>query len=239
MTGSARGLGLEMAAALASAGATVLVNSRDPSKAEEIVAEFRGVGQKGEALAFDPADETATIAALEKVRARHGRIDILVANAAARMRRPFEDIPPKDFARLIDTNLLAVQSLCWHALPLLKAAPVGRIILISSVAAQRASPNDAAYATSKAGIEALMRALAVEYGPLGVTCNAIAPGPFLTEVNQKIAADIGDAIRHKVPVGRFAQPRELAGALLFLASEAASFVNGQVLVVDGGAAAAL
>jgi gluconate 5-dehydrogenase len=239
VTGASRGLGLEMAAALASAGATVLVNSRQASKAEAIVAEFRDAGLKGEVLDFDPSDEAATVSALHAVRARHGAIDVLVANAAARMRRSFEDIAPADFASLIDTNLLATHRLCWHALPLLKAAPSGRIILLSSIGAQRASANDAAYATSKAGVEALMRALAVEFGPHGLTCNAIAPGPFRTEENQALVAAVGDAIKHKVPLGHFAEPRELAGVVLFLASDAASFVNGQVVVVDGGAAAAI
>jgi len=239
VTGASRGLGLEMAATLASAGATVLVNSRERSRAEAIAAEFRDAGLKGEALAFDPADEADTISAFEAVQARHGRIDILVANAAARMRRSFDEIAPVDFATLIDTNLLAVQRLCWHALPLLKGAASGRIILLSSIGAQRGAANGAAYATSKAGVEALMRALAVENGPQGLTCNAIAPGPFRTEVNQTLASTIGEAIKHKVPLGRFAEPRELGGVVLFLASDAASFVTGQVVVVDGGAVAAI
>jgi len=239
VTGASRGLGLEMAAALGSAGATVLINSRDPARAEAIAAEFRTAGLKGEAVAFDPGDEEASGAVFAAVEERHGRLDIIVANAAARMRRPFAAIPPRDFADLIDTNLLAVQRLCWQALPLIVRAPAGRIILISSVAAQRASANDAAYASSKAGLEALMRAIAVEYGPLGVTCNAIAPGPFCTEVNQELAARVGDAIKNKVPLGRFAQPRELAGAVLFIASDAGSFVTGQSIVVDGGSSASL
>jgi len=237
VTGASRGLGLEMAAALASAGATVLVNSRDPGRAERVAAEFREAGLKGEALPFDPADEEAVAAALSDVGARHGRLDVVIANAAERMRRPFVDIAPADFRALMETNLTAVYSLCWHAIPLLKAAGRGRIVLISSISARVAPPNDAAYATSKAGLEALMRALAVEGGPQGVTCNAIAPGPFLTEVNRQVAADMVEAIRAKVPLGGFAQPREIAGVALFLASDAASFVNGHTLVVDGGSTA--
>ena len=239
VTGASRGLGLEMAATLASAGATVLVNSRDPERSERVAAEFRDAGLGAEALPFDPADEAVTIAALASVRERHGCIDILVANAAARMRRTFENIDPADFGALIDTNLLSVQRLCWHAMPLLKESRNARIILVSSISARRAPPNDSAYATSKAGLEALMRALAVEYGPQGLTCNAIAPGPFLTEVNQQVAAEIGESITRKVPLGRFAQPRELGGVALFLASDAASFVNGQAIIVDGGSTASL
>lgn len=239
VTGASRGLGLEMAAALASAGSTVLVNSRDAAKAERIASEFRETGLAGEALPFDPADEQETIEALARAGERHGRIDILIANAAARMRRRFEAITPMDFAGLIDTNLLAVQGLCWHAMPYLKRSTAARVILISSISARRSLPSVAAYATSKGGIEALMRAIAVEYGPLGMTCNAIAPGPFLTEINEDAARQIGAAIAETVPLGRFADPRELAGTVLFLASDAASFVDGQTLIVDGGATAAL
>lgn len=239
VTGASRGLGLEMAAILASAGATVLVNSREAEKAERIAAEFAAAGLSAEALPFDPLDEAAIGWALAKVRERHGRLDILIANAAARMRRPLENIPPHDFRSLIDTNLAAVYSLCWHAMPLLKAEQRGKIILVSSISAGRAPPNDVAYATSKGGVEALMRALAVEAGRQGVTCNAIAPGPFLTEVNRAVADDVAEATARKVPLGRFGQPHELAGTALFLASDASSFFNGQAVVVDGGLTAAL
>jgi gluconate 5-dehydrogenase len=239
VTGASRGLGLEMAAILASAGATVLVNSREVAKAERIAAELTAAGLSAEALPFDPSDEPAIRSAMASVLERHGRLDILVANAAARMRRPLEDILPQDFRALIDTNLSAVYSLCWLAMPLLKAERSGKIILVSSISAGRAPPNDIAYATSKGGIEALMRALAVEAGRQGVTCNAISPGPFLTEVNQVMASEMAEATARKVPLGRFGQPHELAGTALYLASDASSFLNGHAIVVDGGLTAAL
>lgn len=239
VTGASRGLGLEMAAILASAGATLLINSREPEKAERIAVEFVAAGLSAEALPFDPSDEAAIRLAMASVRKRYGRLNILVANAAARMRGPLEEILPRDFRSLIDTNLAAVYSLCWHALPLLMAGQPGKIILVSSISAGRAPPNDAAYTTSKGGIEALMRALAIEAGRQGVTCNAIAPGPFLTEINRAVARENAEAVARKVPLGRFGQPHELAGTALFLASDASSFLNGQTIVVDGGLTAAL
>jgi gluconate 5-dehydrogenase len=143
--GASRGLGLEMAASLASAGATVLINSRDPDKAARVAGEFRAAGLNGDALPFDPADETAMVAALKEVRQRHGRLDVVIANAAARMRRALDDIGPQDFRALIETNLTSIYSLCWHAMPLLRAAAQGKIILMSSTSARRAPLNDAAY----------------------------------------------------------------------------------------------
>lgn len=239
VTGASRGLGLEMAAILASAGATVLVNSRDPAKAERVAGEFVDAGLRAEALPFDPGDDEAVGNALSKVEERHGRLDIVLANAAARMRLALDQISPSNFRALIDSNLSSVYSLCWQAMPLLKANGNGKIILISSISAHRAPPQDAAYAASKGGLEALMRALAVECGREGVTCNAIAPGPFMTEVNHEVAIAMADVVGRKVPLGRFAQPRELAGPALFLASDASSFLNGHTIVVDGGATAAL
>ncbi|MBV1688914.1 SDR family oxidoreductase [Novosphingobium sp. G106] len=239
VTGASRGLGLEMAVALASAGATVLVNSRDEAQAKRIAAELCDAGLKGESLPFDPADEAAVVAAMALIEKRHGHLDVLLANAAARMRRDLAAIPPADFRALVETNLSSVYSLCWHALPLLKAAGRGRIVLVSSISARRAPPHDAAYSTTKAGLEGLMRALAVEAGRMGITCNAIAPGPFRTEVNRKAAEEMGGVIAQKVPLGGFAEPTELAGTALFLASDASSFVNGITLTVDGGSMAQL
>ena len=239
MTGASGGLGLEMATILASAGATVVVNSRHPGRAADITEQITGAGLCAEPLAFEPSDDEAVERAAAAIRERHGRLDILVANAAARMRRPLRDIAPGDFRSLIDTNLSAVYSLCWHMLPLLEASGRGRIILVSSISAQRAPPSDAAYAASKGGLEALTRALAAEYGGRGVSCNAIAPGPFLTEINRKVAGEAADTIARQVPLRRFGQPHELAGTALYLASDAASFVNGQTIVVDGGMLASM
>lgn len=234
VTGASQGLGLEMSAALASAGATVLINSRVRSKAQRIADEFAGAGLSAEPLVFDPADEEEMSRALSAIEARHGKLDVLIANAAARHRAAFSDIEPGDFRNLIETNLSSVYAMCWRAMPLLRAGDHGRIILISSVSAHGAPTGDAAYSTSKAGIEALMRAIAVECGPMGVTCNAIAPGPFRTEVNQAESVEVVNAIKSRVPLQRFGEPSELAGTALFLASDAASYLNGHSIVVDGG-----
>jgi gluconate 5-dehydrogenase len=240
VTGASRGLGLEMAAVLGSAGAMVLVNSRDEAKAVRIAEQFVSAGLNAEALPFDPADDDMVASALSKVSSKYGRIDILICNAAARLRAGFADIAPANFRDLLNINLSAVYALCWQAMPLLKGGSQGgRIILISSVSARAAPVGDVAYSVAKAGVESLVRAIAVECGRDGVVCNAIAPGPFRTEVNQKVAAESGDAIAAKVPLGRFGEPHELAGVALFLASDAASFLTGQTIVVDGGMTAML
>jgi gluconate 5-dehydrogenase len=176
---------------------------------------------------------------VEAAAARHGRLDCLVNNAAVRDRRPLADITAGDFRRLLDTNLVAQYELARMAAPHL-ARSRGRLVFVSSMVGRQSFGGDPAYVASKGGLEALVRALAVELGPQGVTANAIAPGFFRTDVNAEFFAQPrAQELVRRIPLQRFGRPDELVGAAIFLASDAASYVNGQVLTVDAGLSIAL
>ena len=236
ITGARGGLGLEMARGLAAAGARVGINGRDARLAGEVAATIPGAF----AAPFDVTDLDAAAAALDGVIARHGRLDCLVNNAAVRDRRALDDIAPGDLRRLLETNLVAAYELSRLAARHMEARGGGRLIFITSMVGPQSYQGDPAYTASKGGLTALMRALAVELGPKGITANAIAPDFFLTKVNAAFfagpqAAEIG----RRIPLRRWGRPDELVGAAVFLASDAASYVNGHVLTVDAGLSIAL
>jgi gluconate 5-dehydrogenase len=233
VTGASGGLGREIALAYGRAGAQVLVNGRNAVRVHETVAMLLGAGCTATELVFDVNDVSARDAAFAHVLQRWGRLDILVNNAGQRMRAPIEQIVPADFEALLRTNLSAVYALSRAAAQSMQAQGYGRIVMITSIAARLGRPGDVAYISAKGGLESLMRALACEYGPSGVTCNAIAPGAFLTDVNRP-AHHAADSFSKRTPLGRWGEAHEIAGPALFLASPAASYVNGHVLTVDGG-----
>lgn len=234
VTGSRRGLGWEMAKALAEAGARVLLHGRLAEPLGGRLAELRQAGHAADAVAFDMADRAAMRAAL----ADRGAIDVLIHNVGERDRRPFAEIEPDDFARLIDVDLSAAHALVKLVVPGMIQRGWGRVILVSSIAGQLAVPGASSYIAAKGGLTAFARALAAELGPTGITANALSPGFFATETNlAMMGSPMGERQRERCPAKRWAQPHEIAGAALFLASPAASFVNGHTLVVDGGVSA--
>ncbi|CDZ59451.1 SDR family oxidoreductase [Neorhizobium galegae] len=236
VTGSGRGLGLQMATALAEAGAHVVLSGRSGDMLEQAVASISNAGGKASAAAFDVADLDAGREVIAKLHADHGRLDILVNNVGARDRRPFAAFSDAEILNLIQTDLLSAIALSRNAADIMKAQGHGRLISVTSIIGNIARSGDAIYPVAKQGLTGLVRSLAAEYGPFGVTSNAIAPGMFATETNAGISAD-PDMIafmRQRVPLQRWGKPEEIAGAALFLASDAGSFVNGHVLTVDGG-----
>jgi len=236
VTGAARGLGRAMAASLAEAGAHVLVNGRDAGRLAPVVEELQQHGLAASPLAFDVADEAACDAAFASIARDFGRLDVLVSNVGRRDRRPIGALGRADMRQMLEVNLTAAFGLAKAAAAMMLPRRQGRLILVTSVAGPLSRAGDAAYTASKGGLAALTRALAVEFGPEGITANAIAPGFFATETNAALVGDPATEafLERRVPLRRWGRPPEIGGAVVFLASDAASYINGHVLTVDGG-----
>ena len=236
VTGAGRGLGREIALALGRQGALVALNGREAGPLEAVAAEVRNRGGAAEVRVADLTDRAARERLFAGLREAHGRLDILVNNAGARARRRLADFAPGQIEAVTATNLFAPFEVARLAAPLMTTQGWGRIINVASIAGPIARGGDAAYTASKAGLVGLTRALAAELGPHGVTVNAIAPGFFATEANTEMVADpeIAAWLKGRTSLGRWGRPDEIGGAAVFLASEAASFVTGHILFVDGG-----
>lgn len=236
VTGSTRGLGRAMAEALAGAGAHLLINSRSAAEAQDAAAQIRETGFSAEPLAFDATDPEATAAAFAMISGLYGRLDILIGNTAASTRKGFEDITEAEWQAALSASLTPVWRLAQGAAPLMRRAGAGRMIFTSSVNARIVRNEMASYAAAKAGLEGLVRALAVELAPDQITVNAIAPGYFATKGNEALRQRPGMAERigSRVAMARWGRPDELGTAALYFAAPASSFTTGVTLTVDGG-----
>jgi gluconate 5-dehydrogenase len=236
VTGAARGLGFEIAKALAGSGAHVILNGRSEERLRPAAGRLAEWGDVSVA-AFDVADGAAVRAAFAALERQHGRLDVLVNNVGARNRKPLLEQSDAEIRALIETDLVAAYIVSREAARLMAPRRSGRLIAVASIAGHLvARRGDPVYAGAKAGIVGMVRGLANELGPLGITSNGISPGFFATETNRPIAGDpaLSAEFERRVPLGRWGRPEEIAGAAVFLASDAASFVNGHVIVVDGG-----
>jgi len=236
ITGSARGLGREMARGLGKAGAEVYLNGSNAERAEAAAQQLRNEGLNVYASAFDVSDEVKAKSALDTIFGNHGRFDILINNVGQRFRQLLENIESDKLRELLNVNLVSAYALSKYAAVLMSRGNYGRIINISSVASEKANAGDCAYLIAKGGMNAMTRALAAEFGPSAITCNAILPGPFRTETNDKAfsAPGMDDFFRNRILLQRAGHPSEIGGAAVFLASPGAAFVTGVSLPVDGG-----
>lgn len=237
ITGSSQGIGFALAEGLAAAGCRVVLNGRDTAKLAAAAARIPGA----ETLAFDATDHEAVRAAVDGFEAEGKVIDILVNNAGMQHRAPLEDFPADAFERLLQTNIASVfhvgQAVARH---MIKRGR-GHIINIASVQTALARPSIAPYTATKGAVGNLTKGMATDWARHGLNCNAIAPGYFDTPLNAALVADPAFTtwLEKRTPAGRWGNVKELQGACIFLASDAASFVNGHILYVDGGITASL
>ena len=241
VTGASRGLGFGMAKALADAGARVVLNGRDASTLEPRRAAIQALGGQAEIAAFDVCDRQAGDAAITSIEQRFGALDILINNAAFGVPRDFLDTSDDDWRTALDVALDSCFRLSRRAASGMVQRGWGRIVMISSVNAHISRGTNTSYITAKAGLEGLTRGMAVELAAKGVTVNCIAPGYMATDINEGFRSEPAryEWIRNRTPMKRWGRPDELAGAAVFLASEASAFMTGQVLVMDGGMTVAI
>ena len=237
VTGSSSGLGLAMAKGLAEAGAAVVLNGRNKAKLAAAVDSLAEAGLDASARAFDVTDDAAVRAAFEALDADGVAVDILVNNAGAIVRKPIVDLSTEEFRRVIDGHLTAAFQVGREAARrMIARGRGGKIVNIGSLMSEVGRATVAPYAAAKGGMKLLTRAMAAEWAAHDIQANAIGPGWMVTELTRPLADDQKfDAwVRARTPAGRWGRPEELVGAAVFLASGASSFVNGQILYVDGG-----
>ncbi|YCI06165.1 glucose 1-dehydrogenase (plasmid) [Ensifer sp. D2-11] len=235
ITGAGRGIGRAFAQALAHAGAQVVVNDLRAEIAEEACHVIESAGGKAIPAVFDVTDFEALDLQVDGIVSVCGRLDILMNNAGILIRAPIEDHGMGDFTRVIDINLNAVYAMARACAGPMKAQGRGRIINTGSVMSISSRPGVISYVAAKHGVLGLTRGLAAELGPYNITVNSIGPGYILTEMNRHVlGTHFEQVVIERTPMARWAAPEELTGTAIFLASDAASFVTGQLLMVDGG-----
>ncbi|HVE69720.1 MAG TPA: glucose 1-dehydrogenase [Thermoanaerobaculia bacterium] len=236
VTGGTSGIGLALVRGLAEAGADVVATSRRPKQVDAAAAEVEQRGRRTVRVTSDVGDRATLQAALEQTVAELGKVDILVNCAGITKRTPTLDVTDEEWNSIMATNVTGTLRACQVFGRHMLERGYGRIINIASLSSFVGLFEVAAYTTSKSAVAGLTRALAVEWGSRGVNVNAIAPGVFRTALNAGLldGTERGKEFRIRTPLGRFGRLEELAGACVFLASEGASFVNGEILAVDGG-----
>ncbi len=242
VTGSSAGIGLALARGLGQAGARLVLNGRDAARLQAAAARLRSEGLPvADALAFDVTQRAAVDAAVDDIESRIGPIHILVNNAGLQRRAPFADFPAADWETLMRTNVDSVFHVGQAVARRMIGRQAGRIINICSVQSELGRPSIAPYAASKGAVKMLTKGMAIDLGPHGITVNGLGPGYFRTELTEALVNDpqFTAWLVNRTPSRRWGDVEELAPAAVFLASDAARFVNGHILYVDGGVTATL
>jgi gluconate 5-dehydrogenase len=241
VTGAYRGLGFAIAQGMAKAGASVVLNGRKADALALAASTLTAAGYSASTSVFDVTDSAAVRTAVAAIEAQHGHVDILVNNAGIQRRNPLVDFSEADWNEVIATNLTAPFIVSQAALPGMIRRRSGKIIHIASLMSELARPTVVPYTAAKGGVRQLTRGMAVELAAHNIQVNAIAPGYFATEMNRALIdnPDFNAWVCKRTPAGRWGQPEEIAGLAVFLASPAANYMTGQMLVMDGGMSVAL
>lgn len=235
VTGASRGIGRASALLLARAGARVVVNYRvERHAAERVVQSIEEAGGEAFVVGADVAVREEADMLVEEAAERTGRLDAVVANAGIWKGAPIEEISDGEWSEMLAINLTGVFHVVRAAVPFMKEAREGRIVLISSTAGQRGEAGHAHYAATKGALISFAKSLAVELAPFGITTNCVAPGWVDTDMTAEALSERGGAICAEIPLRRPGRPEEIAGAVLYLVSDLASYVTGEVLNVNGG-----
>ena len=238
VTGSSRGLGWEMAKAMAEAGATVILNGRDQELLSKRQTELEKAGLNSDIQAFDAANENEVLNGVQSIAEKHGQLDGLINNAGIQHRKPLQDFELSDYDRLMDVNLRGSFLLAREASKLMLEKSSGSIVNIASIMGPLGRKTISAYPTSKGGIVGLTNALAVELGRDWIRVNSIGPTAVATEGTEEVFGDkleqATKAIAEGQSLKRTLSPDDLTGTVLYLASDASKFVTGQTIMVDGG-----
>jgi len=234
VTGASQGIGREAALALAEAGAKVAVAARNEEKLAALVKDIAAVGGEAFAVKMDVADAEQVKVGFKQVVEKFGRLDILVNNAAVTRDGLAMRMKKDDWDAVLQTNLTGAHLCIQQVLPIMMKARAGRIINISSVVAQSGNAGQANYVAAKAGLIGLTKAIAIEIASRGVTVNAVAPGFIETPMTDVLPDKVKEDLKTRIPLGRMGSPRDVAAAIMFLASDEAAYITGHVLNVNGG-----
>jgi gluconate 5-dehydrogenase len=237
VTGATHGLGMAMAKALAHQGATLVINGHTPAKMEAAIKDYASEEIIAHPYLFDVSDAKAVDAAISKIEEEIGEIAILVNNAGMIQRVPALEMNPEDFRKVVDIDLVSPFIVSQRVAKTMVKKGGGKIINICSMMSELGRNTVSAYAAAKGGLKMLTRNLATEWAKYNIQVNGIGPGYFATEQTAPIRVNghpFNDFIVNRTPAGRWGDPDDLGGAVVFLASPASDFVNGQIIYVDGG-----